>query len=77
MVIDENISKKFKEYFGLDFEKYRNNDYSYIKNRDQVDSLKLYDYMARKFKFTESLIDCIETQYGQECRKWYETSFLS
>ena len=43
MVIDNEIKKKFKEYFGLDFEKYRNDGYSAVVNHDQVDSLKMYD----------------------------------
>lgn len=77
MVIDENVSKKFKDFFNLNFEKYRDDAYSHIKNKDQVNSLKLHDYMAKKFKFTTSLIQCIEDNFGKECRVWYEQTFLS
>lgn len=77
MVLDIEIKKKFKEYFNLDFEKYRHDAYSFVKNHDQVDGLKLYDYLVRKFKFTTSMIECIEKEYGKECRIWYEKTFFN
>lgn len=77
MVTDNETKKKFKEYFGLDFEKYRNDGYSAVMNHDQVDSLKMYDYLVRKYKFTTSMIECIEKEYGKECREWWETTFLN
>lgn len=76
MVIDKNIKDKFKEYFNLNFEKYRHDAYSSVTGKDKIDSFKFYDYLVRKHKFTTSMIDCIEKEYGKECREWYENTFL-
>jgi len=75
MVINEDIAKKFKEYFNLDFEKYRDDGYSSVCNRDCVNTIKFYDYLLRKYKFKTSMIECIEKEYGKECREWWETTF--
>lgn len=76
MVIDENVAKKFKEYFNLNFERYRHDGYSAVRGKDQLDMMKIHDYMLRKYKFYGSLIQCIEDNYGKECREWYEKTFL-
>jgi hypothetical protein len=75
MVIDKNIGDKFKEYFGLNFEKYRDDAYSSVCGRDCVDTIKMYDYLLRKYKFTTSMVECIEKEYGKECREWWEKTF--
>ena len=75
MVIDKKIAEKFAEYFGLDFEKYRDDGYSAVCGRDCADMIKLYDWLLRKHKFTGSMINCIEAEYGKECREWWEKTF--
>lgn len=76
MVIDKDIKTKFEQYFNLNFEKYRDDDYSELSHKDKIDSMKMYDYMIRKYKFNTSLIECIEIEYGKECKLWYEKTFL-
>lgn len=75
MVIDKNIENEFKKRFGLDFGKYRDDAYSAVCGRDCVDMIKLHDYLSRKYKFAGSMVECIEKEYGKECREWWESTF--
>lgn len=77
MVIDEQIKKDFKKWFNLDFEKYRHDGYSAICGKDKIDCFKMYDYLSRKFVIDTNMIECIEREYGKECREWYEKTFLN
>ena len=77
MVIVNEIKKKFKEYFGLNLEKYKDEDYSALIGQIHPDCFKMYDYFSRKYQIKTNMVDCIEEHYGKECREWYETTFLN